>query len=183
MLINAERAVEVANLYYDDIYHFCFLRLKNEEDAADVTQEVFLLFQEKCDGLDDCIIRAWLYKVADNKIKEQFRKIAKREKELIYGAVFGSSISEDIFCEMEEDNKITPEELEEKKKIIFSSLNEKELELFELAYVKNMEYKEIAKALDISVNTARTRAYRLRFKIKEKAAFLFMAILLLFIRF
>ena len=183
MLISSERAIEIANLYYNDIYHLCYTRLKKEENAADVTQEVFLFFQEKYNELDDAYIKAWLYKVADNKIKEQFRAIAKREKELIYGTVFGSQTSTDILYEMEEDNKITPEQLDEKKKSILSSLSEKELELFEMVYTKHMEYEELAKAFDISEHAVRARVYRLRLKIKEKAAFIFMAILLLFMRF
>ena len=183
MLISFERATEIANLYYNDIYHLCLSRLKKEENAADVTQEVFLLFQEKYEGLEDEYIKAWLYKVANNKIKEQFRAIAKREKELIYGTVFNSQTSTDILYEMEEDNKATPEELEEKKKSILSSLSEKELELFEMVYTKHMEYKELAKAFDISEHAVRARVYRLRLKIKEKAAFIFMAILLLFMKF
>ena len=183
MLISFERATEIANLYYNDIYHLCLSRLKKEENAADVTQEVFLVFQEKHNELDDDYIKAWLYKVADNKIKEQFRAIAKREKELIYGTVFGSQTSTDILYEMEEDNNVTPEELEEKKKSILSSLSEKELELFEMVYTKHMEYKELAKVLNVSEGAVRTRVYRLNLKLKEKAAFIFMAILLLFMRF
>lgn len=183
MLISAERAAEVANLYYDDVYRLCLSRLKKEENAADVTQDVFLFFQEKYNELEDDHIKAWLYKVADNKIKEQFRVIAKQEKELIFGAVFGSHTSTDILYEMEEDNKITPEEIEEKKKSILSSLTEKELELFETVYTKHMEYKELAKAFDISEHAVRARVYRLRLKIKEKSSFVFMAILLLFMRF
>ncbi len=183
MLISFERATEIANLYYNDIYHLCLSRLKKEENAADVTQEVFLFFQEKYNELGDDYIKAWLYKVANNKIKEQFRAIAKREKELIYGTVFGSHTSTDILYEMEEDNNITPEEIEEKKKSILDSLTEKELELFEMVYTKHMEYKELAKAFDISEHSVRGRVYRLRLKIKERAAFIFMAILLLFMRF
>ena len=183
MLISFERANEIANLYYNDIYHLCLSRLKKEDNAADVTQEVFLIFQEKYEGLEDDYIKAWLYKVANNKIKEQFRAIAKQEKELIFGAVFGSCTSTDILYEMEEDNKITPEEIEEKKKSIISSLSDKELELFEMVYTKHMEYKELAKAFDISEHAVRARVYRLRLKIKEKAAFVMMAILLLFMKF
>ena len=182
-MISFERATEIANLYYNDIYHLCLSRLKKEENAADVTQEVFLLFQEKYEGLEDEYIKAWLYKVADNKIKEQFRTIAKREKELIFGTVFGSQTSTDILYEMEEDNKVTPEELEEKKKTILSTLNEKELELFEMVYTKHMEYEELAKTFNISEHAVRSRVYRLKLKIKERAAFIFMAILLLFMRF
>lgn len=183
MLISFERATEIANLYYNDIYHLCLSRLKKEENAADVTQEVFLFFQEKYNELEDEYIKAWLYSVANNKIKEQFRVIAKREKELIYGTVFGSQTSTDIIYEMEEDNKVTSEELEGKKNSILSSLSEKELELFEMVYTKHMEYKELAKAFNVSEHAVRTRVYRLRLKIKEKATFIFMAILLLFMKF
>lgn len=181
-MIGFERANEIANLYYNDIYHLCLSRLKKEENAADVTQEVFLLFQEKYEGLEDEYIKAWLYKVANNKIKEQFRAIAKREKELIYGTVFNSQTSTDILYEMEEENKITPEEIEEKKNGILSSLSDKELELFEMVYTKHMEYEELAKAFDISEHAVRSRVYRLRLKIKERASFIFMAILLLFMK-
>lgn len=182
VLIESERATEIAKLYYEDVYHLCLARLKRHEDAADVTQEVFLFFQEKYDELEDDYIKAWLYKVADNKIKEKFREIAKREKELIFGTVFGSQTSTDILYEMEEDNKVTPEELEKKKKSIISSLNEKELELFEMVYTKHMEYEELAKVFNISEHAVRTRVYRLRLKIKERASFIFMAILLLFMK-
>lgn len=181
-MISAERAKEIADLYYDDIYHLCYSRLKKEQESADVTQEVFLFFQENCNELEDNYIKAWLYKVADNKIKEEFRSIAKREKELIFGTVFGSQTSADILYEMEEDNKITDEELEEKKQGILSSLSEKELELFEMVYTKRMEYAELAKALDTTEHAVRSRVYRLRLKIKDKAAFVFMALLLLFMK-
>lgn len=182
MLISCERAKEIAGLYYDDVYHLCLSRLKKEEDAQDVTQEVFLLFQEKYNELEDNLIRAWLYAVANNKIKEEFRAIAKREKELIFGDASDSQPSADDVFEMNEENKISPEELEKKKKDILSSLEERELELFEMIYTKHMEYEELAKALNISEQAARARAYRLRVKIKKKAAFILMAILLLFMK-
>ncbi len=181
-LISLKRATEIADLYYDDVYHLCLSRLKREEEATDVTQEVFLFFQENCEELEDEFIKAWLYAVANNKIKEEFRHIARREKELIFGSVFGSGSSADILCEMEEDTKITSEEIEEKKASILSSLTERELELFEMVYVKHMEYEELAKALDTTEHAVRSRVYRLRLKIKERASFAFMALLLLLMK-
>ncbi len=181
-MISAERVKEVADLYYDDIYNLCRLRLKNDDEASEVVQEVFLFFQKNYSELEDSFIKAWLYKVADNKIKEQFRSIAKREKELIFGAVFGAKSSEDILYEMEEDSRITDEEIEEKKQGILDSLSEKELELFELFYTKRMEYAELAKVYNTTEHAVRSRVYRLRLKIKEKTALVFMAILLLFMK-
>ena len=181
-MISYERAVDIARLYYEDVYHFCYLRLENEDYAYEVTQDVFLIFQENCDGLDDSFIRAWLYKVADNKIKEKFREIARREKELIFGREFGTVPGADILLELEEAGRLTVEELDEKKKTVLESLNDKELELFEMVYVKHKKYKELAKALNISEHAIRTRVYRLNLKIKEKVSFIFMAVLLLFMK-
>ena len=99
-MISAERATEIAGLYYDDVYHLCLSRLRKEADAADVTQEIFLFFQEKYSDLEDSSIKSWLFSVANNKIKEQFRHIAKREKELIFGTVNETQTSTDILYEI-----------------------------------------------------------------------------------
>ncbi len=181
-MLSYERAVEIANLYYDDIYYFCYSRLKNETYAADVTQEVFLFFQKRYTDLEDKNIKAWLYSVANNKIKESFREIAKQEKERIFKITSADQTTMDILYETEQNNRITDEEINEKKKSILASLTEKELELFELVYTKHMEYSELAKALNISEGAARTKISRLKLKIKEKTSFAFMALLLLFMR-
>ena len=182
MLISFERANEIAALYYDDVYHLCLSRLHREEDAHDVTQEVFLFFQEHYGELEDFYIKKWLYAVASNKIKEQFREIAKREKELIFGSALGSRTSAELVYEIQEDNLITSEEIESKKSDIIASLTEKELALFEMLYEKHMEYKEMAKALDITDGALKTRISRLNAKIKGKVTYAFMALLLLIMK-
>ncbi len=182
-MISCERAAEIAETYYEDIYRFCLSRIKNEEEASDTAQEVFLVFQEKSDKIDDSYIKTWLYSVANNKIKEKFKEIAKREKKLVYGNYFkGKSVTE-VVSEIEYDDLITSEEIENKKEHIFASLSDKELELFEQVYTKHMEYKELAKAMNISENALRTRICRLNIKIKEKITYAFMAILLIFMNF
>ena len=181
-MITAERSAEIARIYYNDLNNYISKRIKNKYDAEDIAQDVFLLFQERYTDLDDDNIRAWLYKVADNKIKEKYREIAKQEKLHLLSLFPGYEKSADVVYEMEEDYKITDDELEEKKKTVMESLTEKELKLFEMVYNKHMEYKELAKALEITENNARVRVCRLRAKISEKTSYLFMAILLLLMR-
>ena len=181
-MISSERAREIAALYYDDVYYLCLSRLKRETDAADVTQEVFLFFQEKYSGLEDNLIKSWLFTVAGKKIKEQFRHIAKREKELVFGEENEPQTNMEILYDTAESDKIADEELEEKKKKVLSSLSEKELELFEMVYIKHLEYEELAKIFNVSEHAMRTRVYRLRLKIKEKASYMFMVLLLLIMK-
>lgn len=178
-VISSERAKEIAVLYYDDVYHLCLSRLKRGTEASDVTQEVFLFFQEKYSDLDDASIKSWLFTVANNKIKEQFRHIVKREKELVLEEDEEPQIDIETLYNTSESEKIDDEELEEKKKKVISSLNEKEYELFEMVHVKHLGYEELARVFNVSEHTMRTRVYRLRLKIKEKASHMFMALLLL----
>ena len=111
-MISFKRAEEIAETYYDDIYRFCFSRIHNEEDASDVTQDVFLLFQEKYDGLNDEKIRAWLFSVANNKIKEKSRETAERERRLIFGNIYSLKSEDEPTYELECDGILTDEEIE-----------------------------------------------------------------------
>ncbi|MBQ8763969.1 MAG: sigma-70 family RNA polymerase sigma factor [Clostridia bacterium] len=180
-MISCERAAEIAELYYEDIYHFCLSRIKDEEYASDTTQEVFLFFQEKSGALEDRYIKTWLFSVADKKIKEKFREIAKREKSLIFNNFGGKSLTE-ITTEIEYDDLITAQDIEDKKADILASLTDKELELFEMVYTKHKKYSELAKSLNISENAARTRVHRLNLKIKEKIIYAFMVVLLVIMK-
>ena len=182
MLISPEKASEIAKTYYDDIYRFCFSRLQDDDASFEVAQDVFLIFQEHYKELNDEYIKSWLFAVANYKLKEKFREIARNEKELIFGELFGEEKGADEAYEMQSDSYITDEEIEEKKRSILNSLTEKELELFELVYVKHLKYKELAEMLDISDGNLRTRISRLKAKIKEKATFVFMALLLLIMK-
>ena len=59
--------------YYNDVFRFCLSRL-NEADAKDVTQEVFIVLQEKKDILTySSSIKFWLMDVASKKIHEEYR--------------------------------------------------------------------------------------------------------------
>ncbi len=182
MLLSYERACEIAEKYYNNIYRFCLSRLFDVQSAHDVTQKVFLTFQEKAETLEDDNILAWLFSVANLKIHEEFKEIARCEKEKIFHLCGAPPNSTAIVYEMEQDNKITDEEIESKKDLILKSLNDKELKLFELFYVKHLEYEKLAEELGISEGAARTRIYRLRLKIKERVSFAFMALILLFMR-
>lgn len=74
---NFEKAIR---LYYQSIYNYCLSRLENIQSAQDCTQEVFLVMHKKADSLDDENIRAWLYRTADNIIKN-YKKTSSKKKE------------------------------------------------------------------------------------------------------
>ena len=72
---------ECYDKYYQSIFRFCRVRLGElSESAEDCTQETFLVFQNKLSKEEILQPRAYLYKIADNVVKDTIKKAAKHRK-------------------------------------------------------------------------------------------------------
>ena len=66
--------------YYASLYNFCFLRLKNEEQASDCVQDSFCVFYDRLlRGEEILNPGGYLYKTANNLVKAQFRQNKKEQ--------------------------------------------------------------------------------------------------------
>lgn len=150
---------KIANVYYKDIYRFCYSRLHaNEADAADITQEVFKLLQEKRNVLKNNNIRSWLYNVTIKKLHEHYRFLEKHDyDEFQDDTITVESIEALVYAYNTDD-----EEIERKKKLILKSLNKEEYELYIKSVVENKTYKEIAAEMGISTDTVGRRTRKLK---------------------
>jgi len=146
------------DLYADAIFRYCYLRVYDRQLAEDLTQEVFIkTWTYLASGKTIENIRAFLYKVAVNKIIDN-----RRKKSVIW--------SDDI------EKKQIPEILDmtEKKLVDQIEINTilKKLDLLEekykdiiiLRYVDDLSPTEIAKILDISPNVV---SVRLNYAVKK----------------
>lgn len=120
--------------YYEEIYLFCLRKVNyNEHLAKDLVQNVFLLLLERHDGLTNTNLRAWLYSVADKKIKEAYKKEAKNQKFLSI-----DHSDQEIPCDSDPltllENSITGDEIAHGKTEVLNSLAPKEMELYENLY-------------------------------------------------
>ena len=76
--MNKSELEHIAAAYYEEIYLFCLRKVNYDEHLArDLVQDVFLLLLERHGGLTNTNLRAWLYSVADKKIKEAYKKEKK----------------------------------------------------------------------------------------------------------
>ena len=58
---------EIIGEYYDDIYKYCYWRIKNSTEAQDITQETFLRFMQNLSTyIDMGKPKALLYTIARN---------------------------------------------------------------------------------------------------------------------
>ncbi len=177
MLISKSEAERIAADHYGYIYRFCLFRLNNPDDAADMTQEVFLLFQQKADGLNDVNIRSWLISTAEKKIYRAYRNKTK-EANISYIEELPPE-SEALMSELDEMNIVSDEEIEAAKTHLLSKLSPEEQKLFKLIYQDKLKYREIAALYGVSEKTINLRAFRLRSKILKMTRVAFILLLIL----
>lgn len=165
-MLNYKTVEKAVSDYYDDIFYFCFTFLKDEDDARDVTQEVFLLLEEKAKELEDINIRAWLYSAAKNKIMETCRENVIRSKHISLDGD-GHAIADPKSTDFLDDSKGVSEEgiLSAKEKLL-SKLTPDEMALYERIYEKKLTRRDVAQELRISERAVNMRVFRLRRKIE-----------------
>lgn len=142
--------------YFDEIYGYCFLRLGYDNgEAENCTQEVFTILFKKWNSLsnlDD--IRAWLYRTADNVLRNHYRKNSKNKLNV--------PIDEKI------ENNILMSHYDKYEGFeIISSLTPDEQQLLKEYYLDKSTGKELAVKYKLSKNALYVKIYRIKVKLKN----------------
>ncbi|MGN0546861.1 MAG: RNA polymerase sigma factor [Acutalibacteraceae bacterium] len=178
MLIDFEAAERIALKYYKSVYHYCFVKLQDQHTAEDITQDVFLFFQQKSPELSEDKIGNWLISVASKKVMDEFKANRKRPKDEVYEDIPDLE-AERLLSEVEYSVEITEDEISRARNKIFSLLSPEEAALLKAVYEEHRKYSEIAESENISENALRIRISRLKAKVKAMAEVAFLALLIL----
>ncbi len=157
-------------LYQNDIYHTALFMLKNEEDAKDITQEVFIKLFKNLSQLQNIdAFDSWIRIITINECKMFFRKNAHAEI-----PVEEIDETEDLLktYQQERTDEIPHEKLDrmENDKILYSlieGLPEKYSRVLILFYYAEMSYSEIAVSLKISEGTVKSRLFTAKKKLGD----------------
>ena len=143
----------LAQLYMDTVYRIARSGSRNESDAEDITQNTFLkLLQRRNLFKDDKHARRWLIRVAVNEGNMLWRK---RKHEDCLEATEEIAIPDDF----------TDKDEELIQALIHLPVGYRQV--VHLYYFEDYSTKEIAKLLNISDDTVRTRLTRARRKLRE----------------
>jgi len=142
---------QVVDRHGDTIYKICRLHLKNKADAEDVFQWVFLRLIEKNPSFRDTEHeRAWLIRVAVNRCKDLLKSHWNKNR-----------VALEVYDVPSEEKTILSEVFE-----AVSCLPPIYKIVIFLYYYKEYATGEIAKILNISEATVRTRLKRAREQLK-----------------
>lgn len=169
LIINARSGDEYAfnrlvNLWYKRIYNFCYKYFGSHDTAMETTQKTFIAVHKSFHLLQSPDrFKPWLYRIALNKCHEEDRGVFRKKMVSMFSSS-DNGVSNQI-VEIEDLATAKPDKKLQKKELadlVTQCLNELSTEQREVVIMKEYEglkFREIAEALDISENTAKSRLY------------------------
>lgn len=152
---------QLMNRYQGLVYSQAIKAFRNETEAEDFTQDIFLkAFESLSTFQGRSQFSTWLFTIARNEIIRKYRKehpeisgldvliLAENEKEK----------KKEIFSEQE--NKLLKQESSEKIRNLVENLPDVYRKPIALHYFENMSYKEISKKLNLKMNTLKSYIFR-----------------------
>lgn len=136
------------------IYSYAYHFLGRPEEAEDVTQEVFLRLWRHLPELDLQIVPAWLTTVTRNAAHDTLRRRGRAQAR--------RSLADPGNVESGDDPHADAEEADFRHRLrhALSELDEPYRSALILREIQGMKYREIAEALELSVNTVKTHVHR-----------------------
>ncbi|MGE5334903.1 MAG: RNA polymerase sigma factor [Nitrososphaerota archaeon] len=147
--------------YFARVYRYLRMRLQSEEDAADLTQQVFL---KALDALPryqprSTPVAAWLFTIARNTLIDRFRR---------QQATLPLEAANDVLAEHEMEAIVLRREAFEQLRALLSTLNAEARDLLALRFAAGLTTPEIADILGKRPEAVRKSLSRLLHTLKEQ---------------
>lgn len=145
---------------YQKYYHRVFTIAKGililEDEALDVTQEIFTLVYRNLGKFNrQSKFSTWLFRIAVNRSIQESRKRRFKHKQV------------ELTDEIEHVQEHHEEDADPRVQACMEKLGPADRALLTLFYWQDQSLNEIADSMDINVNAAKTRLYRARERFRE----------------
>jgi len=150
--LNREALSKLYFYFYHKIYRYAFYRVKNREDAEDITSEVFVRmvkFLNKQKGS----FQAWLYRIAANLVVDHYRRNARKKEVSLNGDYYGEKIEN----KQENSEKIL---LHHTLMRALDELTEEQQQIITLKFIEGYNNNEISEILSKSVGAVKALQFR-----------------------
>lgn len=153
--------------YSGPVYSFCARLIGNEEDAKDLTQDIFVKIWKNLEKYDEGkSLKAWIFTIARNTCYDWLRKkrnltfsqMNNEEVDFDETIVDESPIQDELYIEKENVGNI-----EKALKV----LSEDQVEVVTLHYSEELSFEEISEILGKSINTVKSQNRRALEKMKK----------------
>lgn len=164
--------------YQQRVYQVVYGVVRDREDAAEITQEVFIKAYRNLSGFrGDARFYTWIYRIAMNLAIDHCRK-NRRRRTSSFDEAIAARDEDGTVLELHHSESphksLSRKELQEKIYKALDELSEEQREVVLLREVEGLSYKEIADAMEIPEGTVMSRLFyarkRLQMLLKDEEA-------------
>ncbi len=163
---------ELISKYERIVYGTVRLKIGKENDALDVSQEVFIkIWRHIAKYRGDCRFSTWVYKIAVNACLDFVRRSKNSVSEPMPTRV--DDDGDEVTVEIADENTPSPEsQAENSEKIAavrkaIERLNPEQREIILLRDIEGYSYDEISEMLHLEIGTVKSRISRARNNLRE----------------
>ena len=149
----------------DEVYRYAHSLLNNRADAEDATQEVLLRLWDNLPKLNLFHMRAWILRTTRNYCLDQIRRRANLSTPLL--------VDDEFFDQQPDDLASDPSQAADsafrmkQARTALLKLPENLRSVFVLYEVNGLRYREIARTLNLPVNSVKAYLFRAREKLSK----------------
>ena len=141
--VNGDQAAftELYDRNFDRIYRYIYVKVKDQAEAEDLTQDVFIRALEAISSYKwrDLPFAAWLFRIAHNRVVDHIRKASKEKR---------ASLDEARAVGMEDPVQIAEQHSEvQELRAALERLPEAQREVATLRFIAQLSIAEVAKML------------------------------------
>ncbi len=167
---NQDAFAIIVEKYEKFVYSAVWTELKNNDDAFDVSQEVFIRLWNAAGGFRcESTLKTWLYRMCKNCAYDFMRKYYKH-KALSLSKNDGENEDggiEDIPSEIYTDEEVIKKETARAVRKAIAGLPEEQRDVIVLRELEGLSYTEISEVLGINEGTVKSRISRGREALKK----------------
>ncbi|PTY01202.1 RNA polymerase subunit sigma-24 [Verrucomicrobia bacterium LW23] len=155
----------LVDLHYKDLFRFAYSLCRNADDAADLTQQTFVIYAEKGgDVRDRAKIKSWLF----TTLYREFLRLSSSAKRLV--SLEESELEAAAPVEAPTAAASDGQRLVEQQELleVLNSLDESYRSILSLFYLKQHSYKEIAEILRTPIGTVMSRLSRAKQALRSR---------------
>lgn len=162
---------KLVNQYKDLVFRTCIGFVHNDDDANDITQEVFIQMYKSIDSFrGDSKLSTWLYRIAVNKSLNAIRN--KKSKSWLQSIerIFGVEKKTIEFTDSFADTASYAENNDRAKAIkqAMATLPETQRTAFVLSKYEDLSYAEIAEVMQVSISSVESLLFRAKSNLQKK---------------
>jgi len=159
-LDSLENFVPLYKFYQKKVYNYCYYRLPTEQDAEDVTSQVFInalnaFANKQFQNTDEFSFKAWLFRIAHNLVVDFYRdKNRYKTIEVDDNIVDDESVCKDIEDHLDEASSV------ERIILILKRFDDCTQTIFVLKLREDMSFEEISQVIGLDISTVKMKYYR-----------------------